>query len=360
MSIVKPRIVTDPVEATMIKKTIFIIALVIALLGGAMASKAPAAETSEGPHLEIYGFVQLDAIYDFDRVDPSWSAALRPSKIPVNCPADPGCGKDGETIFSVRQTRFGVKAGAPTALGELNTKFEFDLFGVGADAGQTTIRLRHAYGELGQFLAGQTNSLFMDGDVFPNTIEYWGPIGMIFFRNLQLRWTPYNAQGAKVSVALEGPGSGVDAGNVNNPEGWKGWNHYPDVTAQFRADQPWGHAQVAGIVRWLGFENPTNSGITKDSGNVIGGGVNVSGSLKTVGKDKLLAQIAYGKGIASYINDCCVDVAPNDALNDGEAVPLLAWLVYYDHYWSDRWSSSVGYSMADQDNTGGQNPNAFH
>ncbi len=42
--------------------------------------------------------------------------------------------------------------------------------------GQTTIRLRHAYGELGQFLAGQTNSLFMDIDVFPNTIDYWGAL----------------------------------------------------------------------------------------------------------------------------------------------------------------------------------------
>ena len=30
------------------------------------------------------------------------------------------------------------------------------MFGVGADAGQTTIRLRHAYGELGKFGAGQT------------------------------------------------------------------------------------------------------------------------------------------------------------------------------------------------------------
>ena len=74
----------------------------------------------------------------------------------------------------------------PTDVGELKTQFEFELFGVGVDAGQTTFRLRHAYGELGQFGAGQTWSPFMDIDVFPNSIEYWGPNGMVFFRNVQV------------------------------------------------------------------------------------------------------------------------------------------------------------------------------
>ena len=25
----------------------------------------------------------------------------------------------------------------------------------------------------------------MDPDVFPNSLEYWGPTGMVFFRNVQ-------------------------------------------------------------------------------------------------------------------------------------------------------------------------------
>ena len=70
------------------------------------------------------------------------------------------------------------------------TQFEFELFGTGVDEGQTTFRLRHAYGELGQFGAGQTWSPFMDPDVFPNSLEYWGPTGMVFFRNVQVRWMP--------------------------------------------------------------------------------------------------------------------------------------------------------------------------
>ena len=41
-------------------------------------------------------------------------------------------------------------------------------------------------------------------------------------------------------------------------------------------------------------------------------------------------------------------------------MPLLDWLVYYDHYWNDKWSSSIGYSQNVQDNTGGQTATAQH
>jgi hypothetical protein len=33
----------------------------------------------------------------------------------------------------------------------------------------------------------------MDPAVFPNSIEYWGPNGMIFFRSVQLRYTPWSS-----------------------------------------------------------------------------------------------------------------------------------------------------------------------
>jgi hypothetical protein len=344
-------------ESNMKKKMATYLKVIIPIL--AITGLAQQARAEDNKRLEIYGFVQMDAIYDFNRVDPNWASTLRPSKIPVTCPGDAGCGQDGQTIMSVRQSRLGFNGFMPTEAGELKTKFEFDMFGVGGDEGQTTIRLRHAYGEVGAFLAGQTNSLFMDGDVFPNTIDYWGPTGMIFFRNIQMRWTPVRSDAMKFAVALEGPGSAIDAGNART-SGWQSWNKYPDLTAQLRTDQSWGHAQIAGVLRWLGYENPTALSIPKNSGNVTGGGINLSGSLKTGGKNQLLGQLAYGKGIANYSNDCCVDVAPNAALNDAEAVPLLDWLVYYDHYWNDKWSSSIGYSENVQDNTGGQAGTAQH
>ncbi len=59
--------------------------------------------------------------------------------------------------------------------------------------------------ELGQFLMGQTESPFMDLDVFPNSLDYWGPNGMVFFRNVQFRWTPIQGKNV-LQFAVERPG----------------------------------------------------------------------------------------------------------------------------------------------------------
>src|ERR1700749_2259982 len=114
-------------------------------------------------------------------------------------------------MISKKKKRNSSLSPTPTVFGDLTKIFEFELFGVGGDAGQTTFRLRHAYGELGAFGAGQTWSPFMDPDVFPNSIEYWGPTGMVFFRNVQVRWMPITGD-HDVVIALERPGASGDAG----------------------------------------------------------------------------------------------------------------------------------------------------
>jgi hypothetical protein len=40
-------------------------------------------------------------------------------------------------------------------------------------------------------------------------------------------------------------------------------------------------------------------------------------------------------------------------------LPLLGVTTYYDHYWSDQWSSSIGWSMVKVDNTNFQEGSAF-
>jgi outer membrane DcaP-like protein len=336
-------------------KTAIYVGVIIVIL--AVISAAGQARAEDKMRVDVYGFIQMDAIYDFNRVNPDWNATLRPSQIPIE--SNP-VGKDGETIFSVKQSRFGVDGSFPTAVGELKTKFEFDMFGVGPDAGKTTIRLRHAYGEIGQFLAGQTNSLFMDIDVYPNTIDYWGPAGMIFYRNVQARWTFFKKAGTKAAVALERPGSAVDAGQINNLDpafaaNIHSWNKYPDLTGQFRQDGTWGHLQAAGILRWLGYDTPDGS----VSGHQTGWGANLSGAVHTVGKDSILAQVAYGAGIANYFNDGGNDLAPRSITGGAEALPILGLLLYYDRYWNDKWSSSAGFSQTQQQNSGGQAATAF-
>jgi hypothetical protein len=184
---------------------------------------------------------------------------------------------------------------------------------------------------------------------------------MIFYRNVQARWTFLKQGGTKAAVALERPGTAIDAGKLNEIDpnlaaNVQSWNKYPDLTGQIRQDGSWGHLQAAGILRWLGYDTPDRS----VSGHKTGWGINLSGAVNTVGKDKVLAQVAYGEGIANYFNDGGVDLAPRSTTGGAEALPILGLLLYYDKYWSDKWSSSAGYSVTDQNNSGGQTATAFN
>ena len=344
-------------------------AVSIALLSAGATATVQAADTDRT--FELYGFAEADYIQDIGgRLHPEWDDAFRPSKIGI----DGQYGGDGQASVSVKQSRFGVKGSMPTGASgtPLNFKFEFDLFGVGADAGQTTFRLRHAYGEWGQLLAGQTNSLFMDGDVFPNTIDYWGPTGMVFYRNVQIRWTPFRTDSSHFAIAIERPGNDIDSGNLRLIEGLEGVQvqnneEVPDVTAQYRFGGDWGHFQAAGILRHVGYETKVDPDDPWKSGSETGWGINLSSSINTIGKDKILLQVVYGEGIASYMNDGGMDLAPSvnpdDVSVDGleaEAIPLTGVLAYYDHYWSDKWSSSIGYSYTEVDNTNFQDPGSYN
>lgn len=341
----------------------------------AVQSTPPLAkEHKAGDHnLELYGFIQLDAIQDFKRVNPNWDATLRPSRIPT---VGGQFGSDGQSIFSVRQSRLGAKATGMLAGKPYEAKFEFDLFGVGKDEGQTTIRIRHAYVSWGPFLAGQTNSLFMDGDLFPNTIDYWGPAGMVFLRNPQLRWTFVNRNGWKAAIALEHPGNDIDTGNLRtiDPDlasSIQNDEKVPDATAQVRYEGKWGHVQLSGILRRVGYDS-VGTDNNQPKGHKTGWGVNLGTSFN-VSLATLRLGAVYGRGIASYMNDGGMDLAPNVAVipppppaigfilvPSAEAVKLFGMTSYVDLNWSKQWTSSIGYSFDKVDNTNFQDPAAFH
>ena len=338
-----------------------------------LAVPPPPVPARESDHnLELYGFLQLDAIQDFNRVNPDWEATLRPSRIPTSGEF----GSDGQSIFSVRQSRLGVKATGTLLNKPYEAKFEFDLYGVGADAGQTTMRVRHMYASWGPFLAGQTNTLFMDGDLFPNVIDYWGPPGMVFLRTPQIRWTFWNQNGFKAAVALEHATNDIDTGNlrlIDEPTATNIRNDekLPDITAQLRYEGKWGHVQLSGIARRLGYETldePNN----QPKGHKTGWGVDL-GSSFNVSLATLRLGAVYGRGIASYMNDGGMDFAPNVAVipppqgqigfvlvPSAEAVKLFGMTGYVDLNWSNQWTSSVGYSFDKVDNTNFQDDAAFH
>ena len=258
------------------------------------------------PSFEIYGFAMLDIGHDFKQINPNWSDTLRVTRLPS---FEDQFGRDHNTFAGVRQSRLGVRSSTPTALGELKTQFEFELFGTGVDEGQTTFRLRHAYGELGAFGAGQTWSPFMDPDVFPNSLEYWGPTGMVFFRNVQVRWMPVKGEHA-VTLALERPGASGDQGIYADRielQNIKARFPLPDFSGSYKylarlglrarrrhapADQVGRRARRP--VRPLGRRHRLGP----------------EPELEPQGKkdDTIRLQFVFGEGIQNYMNDSPVDI----------------------------------------------------
>ncbi len=335
------------------------------LMGGAAVTWAQANPPvpEPKPRLDIYGFAMLDTGYQAGQNDPNWFDVVRPTKLPA---FKDEFGKDGRWFAGVRQSRLGVKGYIPTPVGEIKTIFEFELFGTGVDAGQTTFRLRHAWGELGKFGGGQTWSPFMDPDVFPNSVEYWGPNGMVFFRNVQVRYTPWSNGDSHLMIAVERPGASSDQGVYANRielQNVKGRFPMPDISGHYRLAQDWGHIQVGGIYRKIKWDDMLQDQFEL-GGSTNGWGVNVSSNVK-LSRHVLRLQAVYGAGIQNYMNDAPVDVAIENNFSNprtpilGKALPILGLVGFLDLKWNDRWTSTIGYSRIDIDNSNGQSANAF-
>ena len=320
-------------------------------------------KAASNPRMEVYGFVMMDAIQEFGTTDPDWFDVMRPTKLEA---FEDQFGEEGHSRFGVRQTRFGVKTFLPTGLGEVFTQFEWELFGTGVDAGQTTLRLRHAYAELGPVGAGQYWSPFMDIDVFPNSIEYWGPNGMAFFRNVQLRFMPVKGD-SRVTIAIERPGASADQGEFEDRielQNVIGRFSLPDFSAEGRFGGKWGYVELAGILRPMKWDDVLPD--TFDlSGDALGWGLSLSSNVKPWSKTVFRFQVVGGEGVQNYMNDAPADVGielnPGNTRRpiEGKALGMLGLVGFLDYQWSRLFSTSLGYSQLEIDNTDGQADNAF-
>ncbi len=279
----------------------------VLLLSPLARALAQGEDSTRKAGLEFYGYVMVDAIFDDTGINGKWLDAARPTQLPA---VENEFGEPGQFFFGVRQTRFGVKTHAPTRLGEARAVLDFDLFGTGADAGQTTLHLRHAYIELGQFLLGQTESPFMDNSIFPNELDYWGPNGIVAFRNVQFRWTPIQGDNV-LQFALERPGASADQGSyADRIELTDVVARFPvpDLSASYKwGGHDWGYIRIAGMLRYIKWDDIGNHPFEL-AGDAVGWGLNLSSNVKTDAKGVLRLEATYGAGVENYMNDAPVDI----------------------------------------------------
>jgi hypothetical protein len=326
------------------------------------ATQAPAAASDAKPRLDIYGFAMLDMGYQSKQNDPNWFDVVRPTKLPA---FENQYGEDGHFFAGVRQSRLGVKGFIPTDVGESRPSSSSSCSAPVSTRGGRRSACATPGASWGR--SGRARLEPVHGHRrLPELDQYWGPNGMVFFRNVQLRWTPWQKGDSNFQVALERPGASADQGDFAGRielQDVKGRFPLPDLSAHFRKAGDLGHLQVAGILRQMKWDD-LNGDQFDLSGDATGWGVNLSTNLK-LGKNVVRASVVFGDGIQNYMNDAPVDVGiernPGNPRTPvvGKALPLVGISAFIDLNWNAKFTSTVGYSMLDIDNSDGQSPDAF-
>jgi hypothetical protein len=192
---------------------------------------------------------------------------------------------------------------------------------------------------------------------------------MLFFRNVQVFWEPFNDGSSNARVAIEAPGASGDAGVLADRvelQNVKPRFPSPDFTGHYRlGGKKWGYVQLGGAVRKIAYDDLIPNDRFDLNGSVWGWGISVSSNVKFGSNDTLRLQLVEGAGIENYFNDAPVDVGiksnPGNAVTPivGEALHDLGVVIYLDHNWNAKTSSAIGYSRVDITNSDGQAANAY-
>jgi hypothetical protein len=174
----------------------------------------------------VYGFVEADAIYDSTQSFNDLAGNAQVARPNGNAPPQPAsqqtyAGSNGQTQFSVRNSRFGLRLKPPgSADVHSSGVVEMDFLGsqsLGYSTGQVSenafftsplLRLRHAYFRVEtpilDVLAGQYWHLFgWQGSYQPNSVEIQGLPGELYARTPQIRLSKtFKAHPVTVDVAL--------------------------------------------------------------------------------------------------------------------------------------------------------------
>src|SRR5205085_8502549 len=90
---------------------------------------------------------------------------------------------------------------------------------------------------------------------------------------------------------------------------------------------------------------------------------NLSSNIKLrEGKDVVRLQYIYGECVENYMNDAPADLGvrlnPDNTI-EGELLPVTGTVAFLDHTWNEKYTTSLGYSSVEIDNSNGQAASAF-
>jgi hypothetical protein len=298
------------------------------------------------------GFVRLTGLYDFNPI------GSRDDFVTNTIPVPQQHGQNDN--FSARYSRIGLDTWTPTSCfgWNVHTFIEADFFNGPAQAvggGGNPFRLRFAFVDFGYFRVGQQNSVFMDSNAFPSTVDFAGPRGLLNQRRPGIRVTVPLCDQLYWAGGIEQPFSDI----TTHGEG-TGFQDVPDFATHLRYEADNGHVQLSSLVRSIGFR-PTDGERAREAGwGLSASAVFHPWALLTgsdfVHKDnpsglersRILLQYSFGWGIGRYIQDTAGlgldgQVDPVTGLFDSEYA--VGWSVSYEHWYTEKWLSNITYSQ---------------
>jgi len=318
------------------------------------ASKGSFRLPGSGTSVTLGGYVKLDAVYSTPSAGVGTTADLflQPNAIAVGPAA--GDHERSQLKFGARESRLFAKTSTPTSMGDLVTYVEGDFYGADGNesvSNSSGLRLRQAYGALGPFLAGQTWTNFMFVPSLPETLDFGGPVGQIFARQAQVRWTrafdaTRSGASGQWSVALENPESVV---TVPGGASFRADDdRFPDVTGQAVFDTARGRLAVSALLRQI----RADSAAPAVTDAAFGGAISVAGVIPAVGKDDVRFALSAGNAIGRYSDGFFPDGIVGD---DGQIHLPRQWGGYaaYRHFWRDGLRSNLVASAAGERNPPG-------
>jgi hypothetical protein len=309
----------------------------------------------------LRGFVRLTGLYDFDPI------GSRDDFVTNTIPVPQQVGQNQN--FSARYSRFAVETWTPTPIHEwtLHTFIEADFFNGPNQAvggGGNPFRLRHAFVDYGYFRIGQQNTVFMDGNAWPNTVDFAGPRGLLNQRRPSARMTVPLADQLFWATGIEGPFSDITTNGLGTNV-----QNIPDFANHLRYESDLGHVQLSSVLRAIGYR-PMFGEVTRRGGwglsastvfhpwaMLIGSNPVRKDNPTGLERSRILLMYNFGWGIGRYIQDTAglgLDGQVDPATGAFDTVYAVGWSASYEHWFNERWLTNVTYSPTLVGSTPGQ------
>lgn len=302
--------------------------------------KIPGTDTSVG----LGGYVKTDVLFSSVSVgrDKFGDQFTVYSQIPLGGKT---AGEHSQITFNAKESRLWFRSFTPSKWGDINTLLEMDFYGDAATYTYTP-RIRHAYGSMGNFLAGQTWTTFLNVNVLPNHIDPNGSAGAILgFRQPLVRWTqPFTLENLPmdVQIALESPRSRIRDNPLADSDAFSTPNadRYPDLVARVNVNPDWGKFSLATLGRQI-----RNTDAFGHSQSEWGGAVSLAGKINSVDLDSIRFMLNYGNAMGRYV--AAANTFEDAVLSNGDLqlVDIYSGMLSYQHFWTKDWQSNLTYGF---------------